>query len=132
MEYHLPVEEGPKALAEIIRVTERHFPDVFFPMEVRTVAADQFWLSPFYRRQTCSIAVHHDAPRDPKPFFDAIEPIFRKHGGRPHWGKMHSLTAPDLAALYPRFKDAMELRRDIDPDNRFVTPYMARLIGVAR
>lgn len=131
MEYHLPVEEGPKALREIIALTEARFPDVFFPMEVRTVAADDFWLSPFYRRQTCSIAVHHDAPRDPKPFFSAIEPIFRKYGGRPHWGKMHSLTSADFEKLYPRWKDAMDVRRSLDPDRKFVTPYIARLIGDA-
>ena len=44
---------------------------------------------------------------------------------------MHTLTAADLAKLYPRFKDAMEVRRDIDPDNRFVTPYIAKLLGIA-
>jgi len=130
MEYHLPIEEGPKALAEVITLTEKHFPQVYFPMEVRTVAADEFWLSPFYRRQSCSIAVHHDAKEDPTAFFKAVEPIFRRRGGRPHWGKMHSLTAEDLSKLYPRWKDAMDVRREIDPDNRFVTPYIARLLGL--
>ena len=130
MEYHLPVEEGPRALAEIIKLTERSFAGVYFPMEVRTVGADEFWLSPFYKRQTCSIAVHHDAREDPTAFFRAVEPIFRRLGGRPHWGKMHTLTGADLAKIYPRWKDAMAVRRDIDPDNRFVTPYIARLLGL--
>ncbi|TIV91666.1 MAG: oxidoreductase, partial [Mesorhizobium sp.] len=65
MEYHLPYEEGPKALAEIIALTEKHFPEVYFPMEVRSVAPDEFWLSPFHKRLTCSIAIHHDAASDP-------------------------------------------------------------------
>lgn len=129
MEYHLPYEEGPKALAEIITLAEKHFPEVYFPMEVRSVKADDFWLSPFYQRKTCSIAIHHDAKQDPKAFFAAAEPIFRKYGGRPHWGKMHSLTADDFAAIYPRWKDAMEVRRDIDPDNRFMSPYLTRILG---
>jgi FAD/FMN-containing dehydrogenase len=131
MEYHLPFEEGPKALAEIIELTEKRFPEVYFPMEVRSVAADEFWLSPFYKRPTCSIAIHHDAASNPLPFMRAAEPIFRKYGGRPHWGKMHSLTARDFAALYPRWKDAMEVRRDIDPQGRFVSPYLASLFGLA-
>ena len=130
MEYHLPYEEGPKVLAEIIALTERHFPEVYFPMEVRTVAPDDFWLSPFYKRLTCSIAIHHDAASDPQPFMRAAEPIFRKYGGRPHWGKMHSLKAADLKKLYPRWDDAMAVRRDIDPRNRFVSPYMAGLFGI--
>jgi FAD-linked oxidoreductase len=130
MEYHLPFEEGPKALREIIALTEKHFPEVYFPMEVRTVAPDDFWLSPFYKRPTCSIAIHHDAAGDPLPFMAAAEPIFRKHGGRPHWGKMHNLTAADFRKIYPRWDDAMEVRRDIDPKNRLVSPYMATLFGL--
>ncbi|PLP58606.1 oxidoreductase [Mesorhizobium loti] len=130
MEFHLPFEEGPRVLAEIIELTERRFPEVYFPMEVRSVAADEFWLSPFYRRPTCSIAIHHDAANDPLPFMRAAEPIFRKYGGRPHWGKMHSLKAMDFQALYPRWKDAMDVRRDIDPQGRFISPYMADLFGL--
>ncbi|TPN81895.1 FAD-binding protein [Mesorhizobium sp. CU2] len=132
MEYHLPFEEGPKALAEIIALTEKHFPEVYFPMEVRSVAPDEFWLSPFHKRLTCSIAIHHDAANDPLPFMRAAEPIFRKYGGRPHWGKMHSLNAADFRKLYPRWDEAMAVRRDIDPDNRFVSPYMAGLFGIER
>ncbi|TJW17470.1 MAG: FAD-binding protein [Mesorhizobium sp.] len=130
MEYHLPFEEGPKALAEIIELTEKRFAEVYFPMEVRTVAPDEFWLSPFYNRLTCSIAIHHDAASDPQRFMRAAEPIFRRYGGRPHWGKMHSLKAADLKKLYPRWDDAMAVRRDIDPENRFVSPYMAGLFGI--
>lgn len=131
MEYHLPFEMGARALGEVIACLERHFPDVYFPIEVRSVTADETWLSPFYRRATCSIAVHHDAAEDPTAFFRAIEPIFRKYEGRPHWGKMHSLTARDFAGLYPRFKDAMEVRRDIDPENRFISPYLAQILDAA-
>ncbi|MDX8526242.1 D-arabinono-1,4-lactone oxidase [Mesorhizobium sp. MSK_1335] len=130
MEYHLPYEEGPKVLAEIIALTERHFPEVYFPIEVRSVAPDEFWLSPFYKRLTCSIAIHHDAASDPLPFMRAAEPIFRKYGGRPHWGKMHSLKAADFKKLYPRWDDAMAVRREIDPENRFVSLYMAGLFGI--
>ena len=130
MEYHLPLEEGAKALREIIALLETRFPEVYFPIEVRVVAPDEIWLSPFHRRPSCSIAIHHGAPEDPQPFFGAAEPIFRRYGGRPHWGKMHNLTARDLSALYPRWKDAMEIRRDMDPDNRFVSPYLARLLGI--
>lgn len=130
MEYHLPIEEGPKALAEIIALLESRFAYVYFPIEVRVVAPDDAWLSPFHKRATASIAIHHQAGADPMPYFNAMEPIFRKYGGRPHWGKMNSLTGKDLEASYPRFKDAMAVRRDLDPDNRFVSPYIAKLFGI--
>lgn len=130
MEYHLPFEAGAAALRDIITLAETRFPEVYFPIEVRCVAADEFWLSPFYRRRTCSIAIHHDAAEDPGPYMTAAEAIFRRHDGRPHWGKMHNLTGADLAAIYPRFRDALEVRRDFDPDGRFLTPYMKRLLGL--
>ncbi|HAJ46982.1 MAG TPA: FAD-binding oxidoreductase, partial [Alphaproteobacteria bacterium] len=49
--------------------------------------------------------------------------------GRPHWGKLHTLKAKDLANLYPRFEDFRALRRRLDPKGRFMTPYLAGLMG---
>lgn len=132
MEYHLPFEEGAAVLAKIIALVETRFTDIYFPIEVRIVAPDEVWLSPFYKRLTCSIAIHHAADEDPLPYFHGAEPIFRAHGGRPHWGKMHTLKAADMKALYPRWDDAMAFRRDMDPDNRFVTPYVRGLLGIER
>lgn len=129
-EYHLPLDEGPAALREIVALVERSFPDVYFPMEIRTVGADDLSLSPFFGRDSMSIAVHHDATQPFDRLLKAVEPIFWKHGGRPHWGKLHSLTAPQLRTLYPEWDMAVEARRDLDPENRLVTPYIAELLGL--
>jgi len=51
----------------------------------------------------------------------------RKHGGRPHWGKLHTLKARDLAALYPRFEDFVRVRNQADPQGKFMTPYTREL-----
>ncbi|EJN06330.1 D-arabinono-1,4-lactone oxidase [Phyllobacterium sp. YR531] len=131
MEYHLPFEEGAGTLRKIITLLERNFPNVYFPIEVRVVAADDVWLSPFYKRPTCSIAIHHDSREDPQPYFKAAEAIFRAAGGRPHWGKMHNLTAAELSKIYPRWADAMAVRKEMDPENRFVSPYIAQLLGIS-
>lgn len=129
-EYHLPLELGPEALREVVNLVEKDFPRVYFPMEVRTVGADDLCLSPFYQRDSMSIAVHHEAGKPFDALMQAVEGVFHKYQGRPHWGKMHSLTAPDLRALYPEWGMAIEARRELDPDNRFVTPYIARLLGL--
>lgn len=129
-EYHLPLEHGPAALKEIVALVERSFPDVYFPMEIRTVAADDLCLSPFYKRDTVSIAVHHDATQPFGAVLEAVETVFAKYQGRPHWGKMHNLTAAELRLLYPEWDLAIEARREFDPDNRLVTPYIARLLGL--
>lgn len=127
IEYHLPLESQMPALREVIATIERHRGDVFFPIEARVIRQDNAWLSPFHDRDCGSIAVHAYYKDDHRFFFDLIEPIFRRHDGRPHWGKLHTLRAPDFAALYPRFTDAAALRRDLDPEGRFLNPHLRRL-----
>jgi FAD/FMN-containing dehydrogenase len=73
--------------------------------------------------------VHQFADQDFRPYFDAIEPIFWKYDGRPHWGKLHTLDAARLAPLYPRFAEFQALRRRLDPSNRLVNAHLASVLG---
>ncbi|WP_342251642.1 D-arabinono-1,4-lactone oxidase [Sphingomonas sp. OTU376] len=129
IEYHVPIEAHVAALREVIDAVETHRRDVFFPFEARIVAADDAWLSPFYQRESGSVAVHAYYKEDHDFFFALIEPILRRHGGRSHWGKMNSLGAQDFAALYPRWRDAMEIRRTLDPQGRMLNPYLKAILG---
>jgi FAD-linked oxidoreductase len=127
-EGHVPREAGVACLREVLAALETRG-DVFFPIEFRTIAADDAWLSPFHGRDSCSIAVHaaHDEPWD--YLVKAIGPIYRRHGARPHWGKLHDRSAAELRALYPRWADFQQLRRSLDPAGRMLTPYLQRLLG---
>ncbi|MFK0570667.1 D-arabinono-1,4-lactone oxidase [Endozoicomonas sp.] len=127
MEYHLPRENGLKALKEIREVLEKDFSEVFFPIEFRYVKGDDIWLSPFYQRETCSIAVHRFFEEDYQVYFNAIEPILRKYHGRPHWGKLNKLDAQDFARLYPKWDDFRQVRQQLDPQGRFLNPYLKQL-----
>ena len=130
MEYTVPADAGPECLREILRtIRERDLP-VCFPIECRWVREDDVWLSMFYARPGFSISVHQFADRDFRPYFDVIEPIFWKYDGRPHWGKLHGLNAPRLAALYPRWRDFEQVRRSLDPNGRLVNAHLATLLGV--
>lgn len=129
MEYHLPRENGLQAVREIRDALEAQHHEVFFPIEVRFIKGDDLWLSPFYQRDTCSIAVHRTFDEDFQPYFATIEPIMRRHGGRPHWGKLNTLGAQDFRQLYPRWDDFVALRREYDPEGRFLNPYLASLFG---
>lgn len=129
MEYHLPREHGLQALREVRTALETQHPEVFFPLEIRFIKGDDIWLSPFHQRDTCSIAVHRYFEEDYKPYFATIEPIFRKYQGRPHWGKLNTLQRDDLRKLYPRWDDFVEVRRTMDPNGRFLNPYLAGLFG---
>ncbi len=131
MEYHLPERVGLTVFKQVVQVIEKKRPDVFFPIEVRKTRGDNGWLSPFNGGGRISIAVHayHEDQYD--FFFSEIEPIFRKAGGRPHWGKLHSLKARELADLYPDFVSFCKTRNQLDPRGKFLTPYMGALFGVA-
>ena len=131
MEYHLPREAAPEALREIIKTIETNNIRVFFPIEFRTVAADDIWLSPFYGRKSASIAVHQFHEWDYHSYFAAVEAIHKKHNGRPHWGKINTLKAKDFATLYPKWNDFLKIRKELDPTGKFLTPYMKDVFGVA-
>ncbi len=128
IEYHLPRENQIAALREVVAAIEAHRPDVFIPVEVRAIAPDDAWLSPFYQRVSGSIAVHTYYKDDYAFFYTLIEPILRRHGGRPHWGKLNSLGYDDFAALYPRWKDALALREACDPEGKLLNPYLQKVL----
>lgn len=129
-EYHVPREAGIACVKEIIAALEKRN-EVYFPMEFRFVKGDDAWLSPFHMRDSCSIAVHAAHGEAHDYLVTELGPIFRKHGGRPHWGKLHNLTAKELAALYPRWKDFLALRQQMDPQGRMLNPHLRSMFGVA-
>ena len=129
MEYHLPRESGLQALREVWETLESGHREVFFPIEVRFIKGDDIWLSPFYQRDSISIAVHRYFEEDYKPFFAAIEPIFRKYDGRPHWGKLNTLSGKDFSQLYPHWEGFKAVRSDMDPQGKFLNPYLSGLFS---
>ena len=130
MEYTVPVEAGPDCLREVLRTIRERELEVCFPIECRAVREDDVWLSMFYRREGFSISVHQFADQDFRPYFEAVEPVFWKYEGRPHWGKLHGLDAARLAALFPRFGEFLAVRRALDPHGRLVNAHLGTLLGV--
>lgn len=128
-ECHVPRELGIACVREVIRTLERRN-DVFFPMEFRFIKGDDAWLSPFYQRDSCSIAVHAAAGEPYDYLVSDIAPVFRKFNGRPHWGKLHGHTAADFPGLYPRWKDFLAVRAQLDPNGRFLNAHLRSLFGL--
>lgn len=129
MEYAVPVEQGIDCLREIRAFIERERIQVHFPIEYRVVAADDIWLSPFYKRDSAVISVHMYAGMPYEAYFRGCEAIFRNHRGRPHWGKMHGLGAHELRDMYPEWERFQEVRRQLDPQGVFLNDHLARLFG---
>lgn len=128
MEYEIPIAQGPACLEEIIHTVKASGLRTLFPLEYRTVAADDAWLSPFYGRNSASISLHQYHRFDWRPLFDLVEPIFWKYQGRPHWGKLHTLRHAQLAALYPRWDDFQRVRRQLDPQDRLLNTHLRELL----
>jgi L-gulono-1,4-lactone dehydrogenase len=130
-EYAVPRESLPGVLAELRREVPRLADPVMFPVEVRVAAADDIWLSTAYGRDTAYIAIHQYTGLPFRAYFDLFESVVAGVGGRPHWGKMHSLDAGGLRPLYPRFDDFRRVRAQVDPEGRFGNAYLGRVFGPA-
>ncbi|MDG4795838.1 D-arabinono-1,4-lactone oxidase [Micromonospora sp. WMMD1082] len=132
IEYMLPSEAFPACFAEVRRrILNRHRRTVAWRVLVRTIAADDIWLSNAYGRSTTTIACLQNTSLPYEEYFRDMEAVFRQYGGRPHWGKKHWLTARELRPLFPRWDDFQAARRRLDPDGVFLTPDLARLLEEA-
>lgn len=129
MEYAVPVESLQPAFEAVRALIDERGWRIGFPIEVRVAAADDRWLSTAHDRASGYIAVHRYWREDPTEYFEAVEDIMLGFGGRPHWGKMHTLGADALRTRYPRFDDFVALRDQLDPDRLFRNPYLDRVLG---
>ncbi len=129
MEYALPREAAVGALREVKAMIERSPLKVSFPVEVRTAPADDITLSTASARESAYIAVHLYRGTPHQAYFTAVERIMTAHGGRPHWGKVHTRDAEYFADVYPRFGEFTALRDRLDPDRRFGNAYLRRVLG---
>ncbi|GAW52183.1 MULTISPECIES: D-arabinono-1,4-lactone oxidase [unclassified Nocardioides] len=129
MEYAVPREAGLTALREARAALEASDLRITFPVEIRVTPADDIPLSTSSGRDSIYLAFHTHRDADHLAYFALIEPIMRAHDGRPHWGKVHTRTAADLAPAYPRFAEFLALRDTLDPDRVFANPYLRRVLG---
>ncbi|MEZ5188136.1 MAG: D-arabinono-1,4-lactone oxidase [Microbacterium sp.] len=129
MEYAVPLDRLASAFRGVQRVIDEHGWRIEFPIEVRTAAADELWLSTASGRPSGYLAVHRYWKTDHTEYFAAVEEVMLAHEGRPHWGKLHTLDASALRARYPRFDDFTALRDRLDPDRAFRNPYLDRVLG---
>ena len=129
MEYAVPRAAGMPALVEARRAMERGGWPISFPVEIRFARADDVWLSTAYERDTVYLAFHVNAQTDHTAYFRAVEQVMRAHDGRPHWGKLHTRTAEDLAPAYPRWDDVLRVRDRVDPERLFANGYLERVLG---
>ena len=130
MEYELPRTAAMAALQEAISWVRRERAALSFPFEFRWTAGDDIWLSPFNRGPCASVSTHQYVEQPWRELFSSLEPIFRAHAGRPHWGKRHTLRARDVFELYPDAARFCETQTRYDPQGKFVNRYLRELFAL--
>jgi FAD/FMN-containing dehydrogenase len=129
LEYFVPLDRGPAAVAAMRDLMLRSLPDSVFPMEVRTTAADDAFLSAAYRTPTVVISVSGMPGTDYWSYLRAVDETLRPFGPRVHWGKLHFLTREQLLERYPRAGDFIETRRRVDPGGVFLNDHLRELFA---
>ncbi|MCX5268227.1 FAD-binding protein [Streptomyces sp. NBC_00199] len=128
-EYLLPRRHAVQALRAIDGIRRTVSP-VLQICEVRTVAADEQWLSPAYGRDT--VAVHFTWIEDTAsvlPVVRAVEAALEPFEPRPHWGKVFETPAASVRGRYPRMDDFTALARELDPAGKFANDFVRDVLG---
>lgn len=127
-EYFVARADASAALQALHAVQDR-FSEPLFISEVRTIAADDLWLSTAYGRD--SVGFHFTFRRD-WPAVSAVLPVIEAalapFAARPHWGKQMTMAPADVQALYPRMDDFRQLAATYDPGGKFRNAFVETMI----
>ncbi|MFG2172040.1 D-arabinono-1,4-lactone oxidase [Streptomyces niveus] len=127
-EYLLPRRHAVAALRAVAALGPLLAP-VLQVCEVRTVAADELWLSPAEGRDT--VALHFTWVKDTAsvvPVIARLEAALDGLDARPHWGKVFTTQPAELRGRYPRMADFLKLRDSLDPAGKFTNNFLRRLL----
>ncbi len=129
-EYLLPRVDA-RAAIEVVRRLAAQIRPILHIGEIRTVAADELWMSPQYGRDTVAIHFtwHRDQRRVERLLAD-IEEALAPFGARPHWGKLFVARADTIAQQYGRLADFTRLVARLDPRGAFRNDWLEeRVLG---
>jgi len=123
-EYMVPRQHALAAIQAIDRIRE-HVAPLLQISELRTIAADDLWMSTCY--QQASVAIHFTWKKD-WPAVSQLLPLIEEQlapfGARPHWGKLFTLPPKRLQSLYAKLPDFQALLRSYDPQGKFRNPFL--------
>ncbi|MDJ0376874.1 FAD-binding protein [Cryobacterium sp. PH31-L1] len=127
-EYHVPREHAVAAI-ETIRTLSARIAPLLLVGEVRSIAADDLWLSPNFER--AGVALHFTwKPEQPavEALLLTLEAALAPFAVRPHWGKLFQTDAKTLATSFPRLGDFRVLADRLDPVGKFRNAFIARTV----
>jgi alditol oxidase len=131
-DYLVPRRRAADALRAVHALQERIAP-LLQISEIRTVAADDLWMSPC-RGEDC-VSLHFTWAPDGvgvAALLPLLDAALASMDGRPHWGKLFDTPPARLRALYPRLPDFRRLVAELDPAGKFRNAFLElHLLGDA-
>ena len=127
-EYFVPRTQAVAALRAVDRLRE-HIAPLLQISEVRTIAADDLWMSPCYH-QAC-VAIHFTWKKNwpaVRELLPSIEEQLAPFDARPHWGKLFTMAPEQLRSLYTKLPEFQELLRSYDPQGKFRNAFLDKYI----
>ncbi len=125
-EYFIPRKNAVDAIMAIQKMGKEIGPHLFIS-EIRTIAADDLWMSPFYKQD--SVALHFTWKQDwpaVKKLLPKIEGELSPYGVKPHWGKLFTIPAEVLAKRYSKMNEFKTFIAQYDPKAKFQNDFLAR------
>ncbi len=127
-EYYVPRRHAVEAILSIERLRDQISPHLLIS-EIRTIAADDLWMSPCYKQP--SVTIHFTWKQD-WPAVRSLLPVIERELApfkpRPHWGKLFTMPARDLKAAYERMPDFIQLCNKLDPQGKFRNEFLNKNI----
>jgi len=124
-EYFVDIKDAVAALQAVHALRAQVRP-LLLVAELRTIAADDNWLSEAYGRD--SLAIHFTWKPDfaaVTAFLPALEAAIAPFKARPHWGKLFTAENFDFHELYPKFGEWLAYRAGLDPDRKFINEQLS-------
>jgi xylitol oxidase len=127
-EYFVPRRHAVEAILAIERLRDQVTPHLLIS-EIRTIAADDLWMSPCYKRP--SVTIHFTLKPD-WPAVSQLLPVIERELApfqvRPHWGKLFTVSPERLRASYEKFPNFIELSKKYDPHGKFRNDFLTKNI----
>lgn len=127
-EYILPRRHALEAFHVVDRMRDHIYP-LLLISEIRTIAADDLWMSTGYKQD--SVAIHFTWKKDweaVQQVLPVIEDQLAQFDARPHWGKLFTMPPEHLQSLYEKLPDFRGLLEHYDPDGKFRNAFLDKYI----
>jgi xylitol oxidase len=127
-EFFIDRKDAPAAIEALLKLAPEIHP-LLWITELRTIAADDLWLSGAYQRDTA--AIHFTWKKDDAiyPLLEKIESALTPFNYRPHWGKVFTADSRYLTSAYAKMSEFEALINGLDPKNKFGNSFTRKIVG---